>query len=39
VCLQRHRPFATGQFDGSEVVNLCDLTDNVGELLVIVSSL
>jgi hypothetical protein len=36
---QRHRPFVTGQFDGSEMVNLCDLTGNFGESLVIVSSL
>jgi hypothetical protein len=38
VFIQRHRPLAAGQFDGWKVVNLCDLTRDFGELLVIMSS-
>jgi len=39
VYVQSRRPLSAGQFVGFEVVNLCDLTGNIGELLVIVSSL
>jgi hypothetical protein len=39
VSIQRHRPPAAGQFDGSAIVNLCDLTGNIRELLVTMSSL